>query len=207
MSAEDAMYRWRKMSPEERVATLADRRGRNLPWHWAEHRVSESGYYLFIAACYEHAPIIGLSSTRMAEFERELVETVSGVCDNIFAWIVLPNHYHFLARSPDLPALFAALRLLHGRTSHKWNGEELKRGRHVWHGVVETAMKSEGHFWASLNYVLNNAVRHGYVERWQDWPYSNAAQYLEDVGRDAAEHRWRSYPLLDYGKEWDPPEL
>ena len=44
-------------------------------------------------------------------------------------------------------------------------------------------MKSEGHFWASLNYVLHNAVRHGYVQRWQEWPYSNAEQYL---GKSAA---------------------
>ena len=68
-------------------------------------------------------------------------------------------------------------------------------------------MKSDGHFWASMNYILHNAVRHGYVERWQDWPFSNAAQYLEAAGRDEAERRWREYPILDYGKDWDPPEL
>jgi putative transposase len=68
-------------------------------------------------------------------------------------------------------------------------------------------MKSERHFWATLNYVLHNAVRHSYVERWQDWPYSSAAQYLEEVGREEAERRWREYPVLDYGNDWDPPEL
>ena len=68
-------------------------------------------------------------------------------------------------------------------------------------------MKSERHFWATLNYVLHNAVRHGYVERWQDWPYSNAAQYLMDVGHEVAAERWREYPILDYGAEWDPPNL
>jgi putative transposase len=77
----------------------------------------------------------------------------------------------------------------------------------VWYNAAETAIKSERHFWASLNYVLHNAVRHGYVERWQDWPYSNAAQYLEQVGRATAEYRWREYPILDYGAQWDPPEL
>ena len=68
-------------------------------------------------------------------------------------------------------------------------------------------MKSERHFWATVNYVLHNAVRHGYVERWQDWPYSSAAQYLAEVGREEVEHRWHQYPLLDYGADWDPPEL
>jgi putative transposase len=54
---------------------------------------------------------------------------------------------------------------------------------------------------------LHNAVRHGYVERWQDWPYSNATHYLAEVGREEAERRWREYPVLDYGNDWDPPEL
>ncbi len=67
-------------------------------------------------------------------------------------------------------------------------------------------MKSERHFWASLNYVLHYAVHHGYVGRWQDWPYSNAEQYLAEVGHEEVLRRWREYPVLDYGKDWDPPD-
>ena len=127
--------------------------------------------------------------------------------DKLFAWIVLPNHYHALVNAPDIRGLLSALGRLHGSSSYKWNGEDDTRGRQVWHRATETEMKSERHFWASLNYVLHNAVRHGYVDRWQDWPYSNADQYLTEVGRDEAERRWRDYPILDYGKDWDPPEL
>ena len=100
---------------------------------------------------------------------------------------MLPNHYHLLVDSLDILALLEMHGHLHGRTSFRWNGEDARRGRQVWHRTAETAMKSERHFWASLNYVLHNAVRHGYVKRWQDWPYGNAAEYLEDVGRDLAE--------------------
>ena len=81
------------------------------------------------------------------------------------------------------------------------------RGRQVWHRAAETEMKSERHFWATLNYVLHNAVRHGYVDRWQDWPYSSASQYLADVGHQESERRWHEYPILGYGNDWDPPEL
>jgi putative transposase len=68
-------------------------------------------------------------------------------------------------------------------------------------------MKSDGHFWASLNYVLHNAVHHRYVSRWDEWPWSNAAEYLKQVGREAAEVTWRRYPVLDYGKTWDAPDI
>jgi len=207
MSNDKPMYRWRQMSPENRKEALAHRQRQRWPWHGLPHYESDGEVYLISAACYEHKPIIGVSPGRMAEFEAELLRVVGNSCERIFAWIVLPNHYHVLVRCKAIRSLLSELGKLHGRTSHRWNGLEKCRGRQVWHRAAETAMKSERHFYATFNYVLNNAVRHGYVERWQDWPFSNAAQYLEEIGREEAERRWREYPVLDYGKDWDPPEL
>jgi putative transposase len=159
------------------------------------------------AACDEHHSTIGVSPQRMAEFESDLLRTTAERARTIFAWIVLPNHYHLLVDAGDILALLKGHGTLHGRTSFRWNRDDNRRGRQVWHRAAETVMKSARHFSATLNYVLHNAVRHGYVEHWQDWPYSNAVQYLEDVGRDLAEWRWREYPILAYGNDWDPPDL
>jgi putative transposase len=207
MTDDRPIYCWRRMTPDQRKAALEHRRENQLPWHGPPHYVSESGLYLITAACYEHRPHLAAAPQRLAEFEAELLNEIAAQSRQTFAWVVLPNHYHVLVDAPDVKALLAALGLVHGRTSYRWNGEDDRRGRHVWHRAVETGMKSERHFWASFNYVLHNAVRHGYVERWQDWPYSNAARYLAEVGREGAERRWREYPILDYGKDWDPPEL
>ena len=201
------MYRWRRMTPQQRQAAIQSRKCQHVPWHAPPHYESESGHYLLTAACYEHRSTIGLTPQRMAQFESDWLETLGKHCHAIFAWVLLPNHYHALVHARELDALLKALGQLHGRTSFRWNGEEACRGRQVWHGAAETEIKSERHFWATMNYVLHNAVRHGYVGRWQDWPYSNAAQYLAEVGRAEAERRWRGYPLLDYGKDWDPAEL
>lgn len=207
MNTDRKMYRWRTMTQEQRKETLQHRKRQRLPWHSPPHFQAESELYLITAACYEHAPIIGVNDVRLAAFESELLTEAKTLCGQIFAWCILPNHYHFLAHVPNITLLLGALGKLHGRTSHRWNGEDSCRGRHVWYRTVETAMKSDDHFWVTLNYVLHNAVRHGYVDRWQDWPFSNATEYLEDVGREAAERRWRDYPLLDYGADWDPPEM
>ncbi len=64
-------------------------------------------------------------------------------------------------------------------------------------------MKSNAHYWATLNYVHHNPVKHGYVERWQDWPWSSARQYLEAIGHDEAQRMWKQYPIKEYGKGWD----
>jgi putative transposase len=203
------MYRWRRMTVEQRREALEDRQRHSHPWHGPPRYVSGRGLYLLTAACYEHQPIIGANPKRMADFESALLETIHPRVRATFAWTILPNHYHYhlVFDALDIQALLQAIGQFHGRTSFQWNGEDNARGRKVWHRAAETAMKSEGHFWATLNYVLNNAVRHGYVDRWQDWPYSNAVRYLEEVGRDFAERSWRMYPALDYGEGWDPPDL
>jgi putative transposase len=201
------MYRWRRMTPQQRKAALRSRRSQHVPWHGPPHYEGESGHYLLTVACYEHRPLIGVTPHRMAAFESEFLDTLAQHCRAVCAWVVLPNHYHVLLHAPDLRELLNAVGRLHGQTSFRWNGEEDCRGRRVWHRAAETEIKSDRHFWATMNYVLHNAVRHGYVEQWQDWPYSNAEQYLNEVGRPEAERRWREYPLLDYGRDWDPPEL
>ena len=68
-------------------------------------------------------------------------------------------------------------------------------------------MRSERHFWATMNYVHHNPVHHGYCSKWQDWPFSSAAPFLEKVGTEEAARIWTMYPLLDYGEGWDDPEL
>lgn len=143
----------------------------------------------------------------MSEFESQLTKVCVEHAEQLFAWVILPNHYHCLMQCLELKPILASIGRLHGRTSYEWNGKDGRRGRQVWCKAAETAMKSERHFWATMNYVLHNAVRHGYVDRWQDWPYSNAAEYLKEVGRETAEARWREYPILDFGNDWDPPDL
>ncbi len=68
-------------------------------------------------------------------------------------------------------------------------------------------MRSEAHFWATMNYIHHNPVRHGYVSKWQDWPFSSAREYLESVGETTAADTWRNFPLKDYGAGWDEPSL
>lgn len=125
------------------------------------------------------------------------------VSKRIHAWVILPNHYHLLVSVDDMQGQLYALGKLHGRTSFQWNGEDAARGRKVWFSAAETAMKSERHFWATLNYIHNNPVKHGLVQSWQEWPFSSASQFLESFGREDAERLWKEYPIRDFGKGWD----
>jgi putative transposase len=140
-------------------------------------------------------------------FAAAWLEVLQANAGNLMAWALLPNHYHALVQADRVLDLLKALGQLHGRTSHAWNTEENTRGRQVWCKAAESVMKTEGHYHATINYIHHNPVKHGYVEKWTDWPWSSAASWLEETGRASAEDLWRKYPLQEYGNGWDDPEM
>ena len=202
-----AGYAWRELTSAQRGEWLLWRKIRGHPWHSPQHRPSD-GHHRFhlTAACYEHHPVIGRSPERMGEFALRLLETLTMGTDRVLAWCLLPNHYHVLVETPDVVDLLVRIGRLHGRTSHAWNGEDEARGRKVFFRAVERAIRSERHCWATLNYIHHNPVRHNYVPRWIDWPWSSAADYLRQTSPGEARRIWEQYPILDYGRGWDDPE-
>jgi len=198
------MYEWRKMTQVQQAETLEHRRIQSRPWHSPPHIQSIStDCYMFTAACFEHASFIGHSLDRLKSFEISLLEILRKSCASLVAWVVLPNHYHALAHAPQMREVIHALGKLHGRSSFLWNREENECGRKCWHCAAETVMKSEAHYWATLNYIHHNPVKHGYVKKWTEWPFSSAGAFLDSVGREKAEALWREYPIASYGKGWD----
>jgi len=198
------MYEWRKMTREEKLRALELRRLRNHPMHSPPHwDLAGQHQYLITAACYEHQPIIGKDLLRMTGCEATVLETCRELAAETYAWSILPNHYHVLLETDSIAELLHGLGQFHGRSSFLWNGEDGERGRKVWYNCTERAIRSERHFWASLNYVHYNPVHHGLVKRWEDWPWSSAREFLKTVGPDKAAEIWKTYPIKDYGKKWD----
>ncbi len=200
------MYVWRSLTPEQRREVLAFRIQQHRPWHSPPHLFREGQFHLS-AACYEHAPHIGFDLSRMTEFTQQLQEVFSGGQEKLLAWCVLPNHYHLLTETKDLRRLKRELGKLHGRAAHAWNSAERSVGRTVWHRCADRAIRSERHYWATINYIHNNPVHHGYVERWTEWPFSSAGGYINSVCREKARQIWIDYPVLDYGAGWDEPGM
>jgi putative transposase len=197
------MYRWRKISPGQRDETLSNRKQQKQPWHSPRHHKEGKGLYLITSTCYEHKPWIGVSDERMDRFSTELLETLGAHVGRLDAWVVLPNHYHALVLTDSCPALLQALGKFHGRCSFLWNRQDGARGRKVWFNTLERAISGDAHHVAAIHYVHHNPVKHGCVKKWSDWNWSSAAEYVERLGREEVERRWREYPLLNFGQGWD----
>jgi len=81
----------------------------------------------------------------------------------ILAWVILPNHYHILTTTVDFKWLSQELRLIHGRLARQWNLEDNLSGQ-VWHSYADRAIRSERHYYATLNYIHYNPVKHNWVK-------------------------------------------
>ncbi len=117
---------------------------------------------------------------------------------------MLPNHYHVLVRIGEIEAFSRDLGRLHGRTSYEMNKTDQTKGRKVWFCSHDRIIRSMRHYRATLNYIHNNPVKHGYAKKWEDWPYSSVHWYMQAHGRDWLLDLWRKYPINDYGDKWDP---
>jgi putative transposase len=198
------MYDYRRMTPKEQARVIEHRRLHHLPLHSPAHwEMGFSNRFLITAACYEHSPVIGRNIERMTNCEQGVLQACKELTSDIFAWCILPNHYHVLVSSSRLKELCKALGQFHGESSFRWNREDKQVGRKVWHRCFDREIRSERHFGATLNYVHHNPVHHGYVDKWTAWIWSSAAEFLGQVGRARAAGIWRAYPILKYGKKWD----
>lgn len=176
----------------------------NLRHPWHRPSTFEWGKWFHLtAACYEHRPVIGFSPERMSHFSNALVDFCVKSQVEIAAWVLLPNHYHVLAKIHVPPLIKKGLGQLHGRTSHQWNIEEGLKGRKCFHGCSFRPIRSEAHKWSTLNYIHHNPVKHGYVDQWSDWSFGSARHYLKEMPRASVVEAWEAFPVSGMGKEWD----
>jgi putative transposase len=195
-------YEYRMLTPEERAALVKQRLAQGYPPHPPLHPVRAHMYCLLTAACYEHKCHMTASQRR-----RELLEayfeqfTLKG--DEIVGWVALPNHYHLPARVAELAGLTQIFRVVHGRLSRKWNLEDHTPGRKVWYCHSDRAIRSEGHYYTTLNHIHYNAVNHGWTASPYDWAESSVGWYVEHFGREWLRDLWAAYPVREYGRGWD----
>jgi putative transposase len=102
----------------------------------------------------------------------------------LIAWVVLSNHYHVLMQAPEtgaerLPVLIGDL---HRFTARRWNEEEGTSGRRVWWNYWDTCITYERSYYARLNYIHWNPVRHGVVKSPEDYEFSSYRFYLDRQG-------------------------
>lgn len=196
------MYEYRNLTPEEKEKLLTQRRTQGVPLHQPPQLQLDDQWYLLTAVCYEHQPHIH-SIKRQKHLELLLFDQCQQRDMTLMGWVILPNHYHLLLHVPDTKELRAFFHKVHGSTSYFWNQEDDQRGRQVWYRYADRAIRSERHYYVTLNYIHFNPVKHNIVSSPYDVPCSSIHWYAYHQGQEWLQDCWRTYPIKDYGKSWD----
>lgn len=99
----------------------------------------------------------------------------------IAAWVVLPDHLHCVWQMPVGDAAYGVRwRLIKGRFSHRLDAQPRsqskirKAEKGIWQRRFwEHHIRDEADYQAHVGYCLANPVKHGFVTRPVDWPYSS----------------------------------
>jgi putative transposase len=145
--------------------------------HAPEHRLSESGHFMVTCGTFRKEHHFR-GRERLGVLHRGLLKVAANYNWTLQSWSVFSNHYHFVGHSPTNDAgatsLADLLSMLHSKTAGWVNRLDGTPGRKVWHNFWETRLTHPRSYFARLNYVHQNPVRHRLVSVANQYPWCSA---------------------------------
>ena len=152
--------------------------------HAPLHRLSEHGTYMVTTATYLKAHVFR-DPERLDLLENMLLSLANKYDWQLEAWAIFSNHYHFIGYAQSTPTqLSEFLTELHANTAREVNRLDNEAGRQVWHNYWDKRLTFEKSYLARLNYVHQNAVKHGLVRVANEYRWCSAA-WFERVAKPA----------------------
>jgi REP element-mobilizing transposase RayT len=90
----------------------------------------------------------------------------------LFAWCLLGNHLHHVVRA-EPEALHRGMQRLKGVYAMRFHRRHLTSGHLFKRPYDSRPILTDDHLHRSCGYTLRNPVRHGFVERAEDWEWSS----------------------------------
>ncbi len=145
--------------------------------HAPVHRLSENGIYIVTAGTLNKEHLFASPKQRTL-LEGLLLSRSKQHQWQLEAWAIFSNHYHYVVRgNPGSTNLREFIRHFHSETARELNALDQIEGRTVWHNFWDTRLTLQHPYLARLNYVHQNAVKHGLVAAANQYPWCSAAWF------------------------------
>lgn len=183
------------------VATAPDARGRGYVRRMPRKpRALEPGVPTQITARgIDEQPIFrsDLDRYELLALLREVTKTVEW---QVLCWCLMTTHYHLYVVVPADPARVSwAMQKANSVYAREFNFRHRRRGHLFGERYTDTRTQSAGHGQNTIAYILDNPVRAGMVERFDEWNWSGLADLRprDELGTLASPSR--SGPVRRHG--------
>ena len=97
------------------------------------------------------------------------------------AWVFLPEHMHILIKPGSSDYSKVVLSLKKGVSLEFKKLGRITTGEKLWQDRFwEETIRDEDHYNNCVDYIHFNPVKHGYVERCRDWPWSSFHRFVRE---------------------------
>ncbi len=152
--------------------------------HAPRHDFTARGVYMVTATTLNRVPYFDAPDLR-SRLQDELLGCADRFGWGLQSWGVMPDHYHFMARSPEEPqTLPMMIRRLHSVTAIAVNKSAGVSNRKIWRQYWDTRIRDERDYFARMAYVYHNPVKHGLTLDPLDYPWCSARWLREHTHRE-----------------------
>ena len=149
--------------------------------HAPPHLFNKECSYMITAATHKRVPLFKTPAERDL-IQALLFELADRYKWKLEAWSIFPNHYHFIAQSKEVPkSLKQFVSHLHAASAKQLNALQGMPGRKVWYEFWDSKLTFSASYLSRLNYVMNNPVKHGFVENAVLYDWCSAAWFAKSA--------------------------
>ena len=158
--------------------------------HNPPHLFRSNAKYFITGATYEKKYFL-LSDKAKARVFKSLYKGFNSLGWTLEDWVILHNHYHVMVNAPgNAESLSAIIRDIHKFTALwiKKNISDSKNAEKIWWNYWDTCITYEKSYFTRLNYIWFNPVKHGLIEKAEDWKfgsyyyrYKTEEEYLQNL--------------------------
>ena len=138
-------------------------------------RVSLPGFCYHVTICtYRRSPrFTSLRPARIVIDEMKRLDDSQRV--NSVAWVLMPDHLHWLFYLGEKDDLSSVTKLLKGRSANRINEQEHVQGPLWQKGFYDHVVRADEDLRCMARYIIANPLRAGLVERVGDYPWWDAS--------------------------------
>jgi REP element-mobilizing transposase RayT len=115
-----------------------------------------------------------LKHSNIAEIVQESLIHSDGNRYKLRAWVIMPNHVHFMITPLASWKLSSIVQKFKSFTSHETNKALDRDGKFWQEDYFDRYIRDYEHFVDTVSYIENNPVKAGLCKKSSDWPWSSA---------------------------------